>query len=71
MPGGLAVVDYNNDGRPDLYFTNGAGGETFDKRDARFWNRLYRNDGDWRFTDVTATAGVAGSTYAMGVAAAE
>jgi hypothetical protein len=71
MPGGLAVVDYNNDGRPDLYFTNGASGGAFDKRDARFWNRLYRNDGQWRFTDVTASAGVAGSTYAMGVAAAD
>jgi hypothetical protein len=71
MPGGLAVFDYNGDGRPDLYFTNGAGGERFDKRDPRFWNRLYRNDGPWRFTDVTESAGVSGSTYAMGAAAAD
>ena len=71
MPGGLAAFDYNGDGRIDLYFTNGAGGERFDKSDRRFWNRLYRNDGDWNFTDVTAEAGVAGGTYAMGAAAAD
>ena len=71
MPGGLAVTDFNSDGRPDLYFTNGAGGDAFDKRDPRFWNRLYRNDGQWRFTDVTEAAGVGGATYAIGAAAAD
>jgi hypothetical protein len=71
MPGGLAVFDYNGDGRPDLYFTNGGGGEAFDKRAPRFWNRLFRNDGEWRFTDVTESAHVSGSTYAMGAAAAD
>lgn len=71
MPGGLAVLDYNGDGRHDLYFANGAAGDRFDKSDPRFWNRLYRNDGAWRFTDVTETAGVRGATYAMGAAAAD
>jgi hypothetical protein len=71
MPGGVSVADFNGDGRPDLYFTNGAGGDTFDKRDPRYWNRLYRNDGQWRFTDVTEAAGVKGATYAMGAAAAD
>ena len=71
MPGGLAAFDYNGDGRIDLYFTNGAAGEGFDKSQPRFWNRLFRNDGQWRFTDVTESAGVSGATYAMGAAAAD
>ena len=71
MPGGIAVFDYNADGRPDLYFTNGAGGDAFDKTPPEFWNRLYRNEGSWRFTDVTEQAGVAGAGYAIGAAAAD
>ena len=71
MPGGLAAFDYNGDGRIDLYFTNGASGDGFDKASPRFWNRLFRNDGDWRFTDVTQHAGVAGATYAIGAASAD
>lgn len=71
MPGGLAAFDYNNDGRPDLFFTNGATSPGLQKDGARFWNRLFRNDGGFRFTDVTAEAGVAGSGYSMGAAAAD
>jgi len=71
MPGGVAALDYNGDGRTDLYFVNGAGGDGTDKSQPRFWNRLYRNDGDLRFTDVTAATGLAGATYAMGTAAAD
>ncbi len=71
MPGGLAAFDYNGDGRIDLYFANGASGDGFDKTAPRYWNRLFRNDGQWRFTDVTEQAGVAGATYAMGAAAAD
>ena len=37
-------------------------------RDPRFWNRLYRNNGDLTFTDVTEKAGVRGHSYGMGVA---
>jgi hypothetical protein len=71
MAGGLAVFDYNGDGRPDLYFTNGAEVPSLKKSGPADWNRLYRNDGAWKFTDVTADAGVAGSGYAMGAAAAD
>ena len=71
MPGGVAAFDYNADGRIDLFFANGAGGETFDKTAPRYWNRLFRNDGNWTFTDVTDATGVAGATYAMGAAAAD
>src|SRR5260221_5443789 len=42
-----------------------------DKSAPRFWNRLYRNNGDGTFTDVTERAGVRGSGYGMGVAAAD
>ena len=71
MPGGLAAFDYNGDGRVDLYFTNGAGGDGTDKTPPRFWNRLYRNDGGLRFTDVTVETGLAGAGYAMGAAASD
>jgi hypothetical protein len=75
MSGGVAMLDYNNDGRLDLFFVNGAAlrnpmpeGARPDKRDPRFWNRLYRNNGDGTFADVTESAGVAGHSYGMGVA---
>lgn len=71
MPGGVAVFDYNNDGRPDIFFTNGAASPTLKKTFPQDSNRLYRNDGGLKFTDVTEKAGVAGDGYAMGAAAAD
>lgn len=71
MPGGVAVFDYNGDGRPDIYFTNGAAVPSLQKDAPKFRNRLYRNDGDLHFTDVTEQAGVAGEGYSMGVAVAD
>ena len=71
VPGGLAVFDYNGDGRPDMFFTNGARTPTLEKGSDAFANRLYRNDGGMRFTDVTEAAGVRGVGYAMGAAAAD
>src|SRR5881409_3841906 len=70
-PGGLAVFDYNGDGRPDIFFTNGAQTPSLEKSSAVYANRLYRNDGEMRFTDVTDIAGVRGLGYAMGAAAAD
>jgi hypothetical protein len=71
MPGGVAVFDYNGDGRPDIYFTNGAAIPSLEKESPQYSNRLYRNDGGMKFTDVTDEAGVAGAGYSMGVAAAD
>ena len=70
-PGGLAVFDYNGDGRPDIFFTNGAQTPSLEKISPAYANRLYRNDGQMRFTDVTEAAGVRGVGYAMGAAAAD
>jgi len=71
MPGGVAAFDYNNDGRVDIFFTNGAAIPSLEKDSPTFFNRLYRNDGGMKFTDVTSEAGVAGAGYSMGAAAAD
>jgi len=75
MGGGVAMLDYNGDGWLDLFFVNGAAigdpmpaGRMPDKSDPRYWNRLYRNNRDGTFTDVTEKAGVRGHSYGMGVA---
>ena len=68
MAGGVAVFDYNGDGRPDVFFTNGANIATLKKDSPKYKNRLFRNDGNGVFTDVTDSAGLAGSGYDVGVA---
>jgi len=71
MMGGVAVFDYNNDGLLDIFFTNGAEIPSLEKTGARYYNRLYRNNGDGTFTDVTEQAGVKGVGYSMGAAAGD
>jgi hypothetical protein len=71
MPAGVAIFDYNNDGRPDMYFVNGATVPGLVKAGPKFYNRLYRNNGNGTFTDVTERAGVSGAGYGMGVAVAD
>jgi hypothetical protein len=71
MAGGVALFDYNNDGLLDIYFTNCAHLPDLDKSSPRFHNRLYRNNGNGTFTDVTESAGMRGNFYSMGVAAAD
>jgi hypothetical protein len=68
MAGGVAVFDYNGDGRPDIFFTNGANIATLEKDSPKYSNRLYRNDGNGVFTDVTKVAGLAGTGFDIGVA---
>ena len=71
MAGGLAVFDYNKDGRPDIFFTNGANLATLKKDSPKYSNRLFRNDGNGAFTDVTEQAGLAGSGFDGGAAAGD
>ena len=78
MGGGVALLDYDNDGRLDIFFTNGAkiddpmpDDKLPDKSDRKFWNRLYHQNPDGTFTDVTEKAGLTGmpqNHYDMGVA---
>src|SRR5688572_7372415 len=78
MGGGVALFDYDNDGRLDVFFTNGAKIEDTmprngrpDKSDPAYWNRLYHQRADGTFEDVTEKAGVNGRAqnhYGMGAA---
>lgn len=68
MLGGVAVLDYNNDGCMDVFFTNGAAMPSLKKTGSQYFNRLFRNNCDGTFADVTEKAGVAGDGYSMGVA---
>ena len=68
LPGGLGVLDFDGDGWPDLFCVNGATLPSLMKTGPQYWNRLYRNNRDGTFSDVTEKAGLAGQGYGMGVA---
>ncbi|MGB6131897.1 MAG: CRTAC1 family protein [Acidobacteriaceae bacterium] len=75
MGSGVALFDYDNDGRLDLYVVNGAPfgdyvpkGTIPEKTGPKYWNRLYHQRADRTFEDVTEKAGLEGVGYGMGVA---
>jgi hypothetical protein len=73
MCGGVGVIDYDNDGRMDLFFTNGAKLPELKKTGPEYFNCLLRNRGDGTFEDVTEKAGLDGANldFSFGVAVAD
>ncbi len=65
MVSGVVAFDYDDDGRVDIYFVNGAKNPPADT------NRLYRNRGNGKFDDVTAQAGLTGKGFGIGGAASD
>ncbi|PYT95998.1 MAG: RNA-binding protein [Acidobacteria bacterium] len=75
MGAGVALFDYDNDGRLDIFLVNGAPlqdptpkGAVPQKTGPNYWNRLYHQKSDGSFEDVTERAGLQGVGYGMGVA---
>jgi hypothetical protein len=75
MGSGVALFDYDNDGRLDIFVVNGAPlsdptpkGTVPQKSGPKYWNRLYHQKPDGTFEDATEKAGLAGAGYGMGVA---
>ena len=68
MVAGVALIDYDGDGYQDIFFANGAAIPSLKKEGPQYKNRLYHNNGDGTFTDVTEKAGVGGDGYDMGAA---
>jgi len=78
MGAGVALFDYDNDDRLDIFLVNGAPiedptskGTIPRKAGPEYWNRLYRQKADGTFEDVTEKAGLQGVGYGMGVAAGD
>ena len=73
MCGGIAILDFDNDGKMDIFFTNGAKLPELKKTGPSFYNCLLRNRGDGTFEDVTNKAGLGGADlgYNFGVAAGD
>ena len=75
MTGGVALIDYDGDGWEDVFFVNGAklndpqpDNEILDKSAPEFWNRMFHNNKDGTFSDVTEKTGLRGKGYGMGAA---
>src|SRR5205807_3331797 len=73
MGAGVALFDYDNDGRLDIFLVNGAPlqdptpkGAVPQKTGPNYWNRLYHQKSDGSFEDVTERAGLQGVGYGMG-----
>ena len=78
MAPGVALFDYDNDGRLDIFLVNGAPladptpkGTIPQKTGPEYWNRLYHQKSDGTFEDVTERAGLQGKGYGMGVAVSD
>jgi len=68
MVSGIGLIDYDNDGWLDIFIINGAAIPSLKKESPKYYNRLFHNNHDGTFTDVTEKAGLVGEGYDMGVA---
>jgi hypothetical protein len=66
--GGVAILDYDGDGLPDVYLLNGSTVAAMEGKEKPPRSALYRNLGNWKFEDVTDKAGVANERWGCGVA---
>lgn len=73
MGSGVVFFDYDTDGDADLYFVNSGNipQETQNSQQVKLGNSLYRNEGEGRFTDVTAMSGTGDTGYGMAAAAGD
>ncbi len=71
ITGGVALFDYNNDGLLDIYLVNGSTIEAERSNTNTAEDKLFRNNGDGTFTDVTRQAGLGDRRWTMGVAIAD
>ena len=73
MCGGIALIDYDGDGKLDIFFTNGGKLPDYTRPDPSFYSCLLRGRGDGTFEEVTAKADIAGKNldFSFGVAAGD
>src|SRR5262245_52142187 len=69
--GGVAWIDYNRDGWPDLYLVNGGQWDDLSTGKRSVSNALYKNNRNGTFTNVTREAGLQGKSWGMGVTVAD
>ncbi len=65
--GGVAILDYDNDGKPDIFLLNGGSINALEGKEKMPKSALYHNLGNWKFEDVTDKAGVGNERWGMGV----
>ena len=66
--GSVAIFDYDNDGKPDVFFLNGGSIAALQGKEKMPGSALYHNLGNWKFENVTEKAGLANERWGMGVA---